>query len=286
MANLSPNIYLFVLIACAGLAILLVGGRFSEKIRTAIQTLGLVLFMAGAAGTLYHFVSLNLFVTITSFGVGFILIIDPLKLKKYLPQPKALSIAGSLGIAVSIIYSLAYINRFPPTLWLIPVVLYLLVYLIPSLKARKSLITLVIWLIILAFMGYNGLLVYKKLNPGMNISLGFLDRFINGKGGSSMPDEQITATTSSTNTAPETSSATAINTDSGTATQTAPTFTETSTATQTSPVSETNTATEISATGTDDDMLHDFETLKKLYADEVKKNEALQKEIEKLKEDK
>jgi hypothetical protein len=172
---LKDPIAIFTIITAIGLAVMILGFRLVPKTRKTVETAGAIVFHIGVLGILYYKVALFLFVSLAALVISLFLLFDPLKISQYV-NAKFYRLTGYFFLAVAVVFSLAHLTGFPPGLWMIPLLVYLLPYLVPSLKKNLKIILAIAWIIILAYLGVIGYIVYGRYYPINNT---LIDTLIN-----------------------------------------------------------------------------------------------------------
>ena len=167
---LDQNSLLFLAVGLLGLGVMVFGFKFTLTARKIIETIGVVLFHVGVFGIIFLKAPLNLFVSLVALVVSLFILIDPLKLGEHL-HGKIYRLFGFIALFVSVIFSLEYFTGFPVWLWIIPIVLYLLPYVIPPIKKIAWFISLVTWLLIFSYVGISGYVLYSHFHPETDPSL-------------------------------------------------------------------------------------------------------------------
>ena len=157
----SDPINLFATITAVGLIIMILGFRLAPKTRKSVETAGAILFHIGVLGILYHKVALFLFISLAALVLSLFVLFDPLKISQYVKE-RYYRLVGYFFLALAVIFSLAYLTDFPPQLWLIPLLIYLLPYLVPARKPRIKLILSFAWIVVLGYLGFIGFLIYHQ----------------------------------------------------------------------------------------------------------------------------
>lgn len=166
----DQNSLIFLAIGVVGLAIMIFGFKYVDTARKVIETIGAVLFHVGAFGIIYLKTPLSLFVSIIAVVLSLFILIDPLKIGPHL-HSRIYKLFGFIALFISVIFFLEYATGFPVWLWIIPVVLYLIPYLITPLKKIAWFISLVSWLLIFSYAGISGYVLYAQINPGIDTTL-------------------------------------------------------------------------------------------------------------------
>ncbi len=147
-----------------GLAIIILGFKFSEKTRKVVETLGAIIFHVGVFGILYYKVSPNLFISLVLLVLSFFILIDPLKIGNYL-NFKMYRLVGYFILFGAVVFSLDYFSHFPVWLWIIPIIIYLAPYLFTPLRAKLKYVMTLAWFVVLLYVGAIGYVMYAKYNP-------------------------------------------------------------------------------------------------------------------------
>lgn len=171
----EQHLIIFAIIGVIGLAIIILGFKFSEKTRKVIETTGAIIFHVGVFGILYHKVELNLFISLVALVISLFILIDPLKIGDHL-NIKIYRLFGYITLFASVAFSLDFFSGFPVWLWTIPLVIYLSPYLISPLKKRLGLILALSWLVVFSYVGLIAYVIYAKYNPSANVA--FIQKYL------------------------------------------------------------------------------------------------------------
>jgi len=166
----DQNILIFTITIVVGLAILLLGFKFSHKTRKVVETIGAILFHVGVFGILYHKVNINIFISLVALVVSLFILIDPLKIGNYL-NAKIYRLVGYVFLFASVAFSLEYFSGFFVYLWAIPLVIYLLPYLISPLRKYSKTILFMAWLVVISYVVMIGYSIYVKYYPSSNLEI-------------------------------------------------------------------------------------------------------------------
>lgn len=158
----KQNLIIFASIAITGLMIVIWGFKFHMKTRRVIDTLGAVIFHVGAFGILYYKVQINIFISLVLLVLSLFILIDPLKISQLFNSSKIYHVFGYLSLLFSVVFSLEYFLHFPVWLWMIPLIIYILPYLIVPLRKNFRLISFLAWLIVFSYVCVIGFSIYKK----------------------------------------------------------------------------------------------------------------------------
>lgn len=172
MNDAYPEKFLYIsgAIGLLGLAIIILGFKFSDKTRKVVETTGAIIFHVGVFGILYYKVSLNLFISLVMLVFSLFMLIDPLKISQHVNE-KIYRLFGYIALLASVAFSLDFFSGFPVWLWTIPLVVYLSPYLISSLRRYLKLVLFVAWLVVFSYVGLIGYVIYSKFNPEVDVSL-------------------------------------------------------------------------------------------------------------------
>lgn len=149
------------IIGIIGLAIIILGFKFSDKTRKVVETMGSIIFHVGVFGILYHKVNINLFISLVALVISLFILIDPLKIASHL-NAKIYRLFGFLTLFAAVAFSLDYFSGFPVWLWAIPLIIYLAPYLISPLKKRQGVVLAIAWLVIFAYIGVIAYAIYVR----------------------------------------------------------------------------------------------------------------------------
>lgn len=164
------HLLIFGLIGALGLAIIILGFKFSEKTKKVIETTGAIIFHVGVFGILYHKVSLNLFISLVALVFSLFILIDPLKIANHV-NAKIYRLLGYITLFAAVAFSLDYFSGFPVWLWTIPLIIYLSPYLVSPLRKHLKLVLALSWLVVFSYVGLIGYVIYSKYNPEADVSL-------------------------------------------------------------------------------------------------------------------
>lgn len=160
-------VMVFAAVAGIGLLIMIVGFKLDAKTRKAVETAGALVFHIGVFGVLYHKVPVFLFVSLAALVMSLFILVDPLSIRLHV-NARIFRLAGFLLLAASVIFSLSHFTGFPPSLWVIPLLIYLLPYLVPTLKKNLKTILTIAWIVVLFYLGAIGYIIYGKYYPANN----------------------------------------------------------------------------------------------------------------------
>lgn len=167
---LDQNILIFALVAALGLLILLFGFKFSERTRKVVETIGAIVFHVGVFGILYYKVNFSIFISLVALVLSLFILIDPLKIGSYL-NTKIFRLTGFIFLFASVAFSLQYFSGFPVWMWGIPLLVYLLPYLIHPLKKYLRTILFIAWVVVLAYVAVIGYAVYIRYYPQASLKI-------------------------------------------------------------------------------------------------------------------
>lgn len=172
MAESLPDKYLYIsgAIAFVGLLIIILGFKFSEKTRKAVETTGAIIFHVGVFGILYYKVSLNLFISLIMLVFSLFILIDPLKIGAHVNE-RIYRLFGYIALLSAVAFSLDFFSGFPVWLWSIPLVIYLSPYLVSPLRKHLKLVLFVAWMVVFSYVGLIGYVIYSKFNPDIDTSI-------------------------------------------------------------------------------------------------------------------
>lgn len=165
----TQNTIILSAIAVLGLLIIILGFKFESKTRKVVDTLGAVIFHVGLLGIIYHKVELNIFISIVLLVASLFILIDPLKIGQFINH-KIYRVFGYLFLLFAVIFSLEYFIQFPVWLWMIPLIIYLLPYLIQPLRKYLKIVFALAWLIVFVYIGVIGYMIYSKYYLTGNLS--------------------------------------------------------------------------------------------------------------------
>lgn len=166
---LENYIITFGAISIVGLLVMVLGLKAPGHWKRTLETIGAIAFHVGVFGILYHKVELTLFISIVSLVLALFILIDPLKLALYLPS-RPYRIVGFLLLLTSIAFSMMFFTNFPAWLWLIPLLIYLLPYVIPSLKKRIKLVQFLAWLVVISYLALTTYALYSQAHEDKRFS--------------------------------------------------------------------------------------------------------------------
>jgi hypothetical protein len=168
---MQESYLIFSSIAVLGIIIVILGFKFQTKTRKVVDTFGAIIFHVGVFGILYYKVQINIFISLVLLVISLFLLIDPLRIR-YHVNPKIYRLFGYLFLLASAVFSLEHFTGFPVWLWVIPVVIYLIPYLITPLKSKSGLIAAVAWIIVVGYFLVVGYLFYTTHyeNKEVNVS--------------------------------------------------------------------------------------------------------------------
>jgi len=185
---LTQSTYIFVGITVIGLIIMAVGFKFSNKTRKVIETIGAITFHVGIFGILYLHVSVYLFVSLVALILSLFILFDPVKINAQI-QSKIYPIAGWFLLAVAMASLVTYFTEFPLYLWIIPIVVYLLTFMIPVLKKHKGKMGMLVWLIILSYFVFIGYTISQNYKMSDRLSIQKIKSFFTDKEPSALQQE-------------------------------------------------------------------------------------------------
>lgn len=160
---------IFGSVALLGLAIIILGFKFSEKTKKVVETTGAIIFHVGVFGILYHKVSINLFISLVALVFSLFILIDPLKIANHV-NIKIYRLLGYITLFSAFAFSLDYFSGFPVWLWAVPLIIYLSPYLISPLRKHLKLVIAVSWLVVFSYVGLIGYVIYSKYNPDADMT--------------------------------------------------------------------------------------------------------------------
>lgn len=163
----DQNIILFSAFVLAGFFIIIIGFKFSDKTRKVIETIGAVTFHVGVFGILYHRVSLSLFISLFALVIALFILLDPLKIATHV-NAKIYKLFGYLILCAAIAFGIEFMMGFPVWPWIIPIVIYLAPYLISPIRRFHSIILIVSWILVFAYVLIIGLVIYGGFNKSFN----------------------------------------------------------------------------------------------------------------------
>ncbi|MBF0106216.1 MAG: hypothetical protein HQM16_12920 [Deltaproteobacteria bacterium] len=166
---LEQHLIIFSIIGAIGLAIIILGFKFSDKSRKVIETTGAIIFHVGIFGVLYHKVELNLFISLVALVVSLFILIDPLKISTHL-NAKIYRLFGYIILFAAVAFSLDFFSGFPVWLWTVPLVIYLSPYLVSPLKKRMGLVLGLSWLVVFSYVALIGYVIYSKYNTQIDVA--------------------------------------------------------------------------------------------------------------------
>lgn len=278
LAKISDPLVLFMIVAGVGLVVMVFGFRFTAKTRTVVETIGAVMFHVGIFGIIYLRTSVYFFASLVALILALFILFDPLKIALHLGSPKIYKLTGWALLLAAFLFILTYLTHFPPALWTVPLVIYLSPYLIPSLKEHKGSVKLVVGLVVVGFLAYNGSIIYQRYQAGELVGLKDVKAFFASQRATDVtvaeiegqkdalaprPKDFSVHVQSPTQEPPQSSPQDDIKDD----------ITKPSTSADTTSASLDEPLTKLQA---------DHDALKKLYAEEIQKNAELKKEVERL----
>lgn len=154
----------FSLLAAVGLLIMLIGLRTGPQIKRILESLGAVIFHIGVFGILYQKVSLVLFISLVALVLSLFILIDPLKFAHFIPI-KAFRATGLFLLFMAIAFSTLYFTNYPLWLWVLPLLIYFLPYVLPPLKRRLASLHFFAWLLVLINVSLITYALYSRLYP-------------------------------------------------------------------------------------------------------------------------
>ena len=157
-------LFYFGLTALTGLVIMIAGLKLTPRPKRIFETLGAVVFHVGVFGVLYFKVSITLFVSLVALVLSLFILIDPLKLALLINQ-KFYRRVGWILCAVAAAFLVMYFTNFPVWLWLIPMVVALLPYIVPPFKKYDGLLTVMSWVCVFVYTGLISYAVYSRFYP-------------------------------------------------------------------------------------------------------------------------
>lgn len=154
----------FALTGLVGLVIMIIGLKLPERPKKIFETFGAVVFHVGVFGVLYFKVSITLFISLVALVLSLFILIDPLKIALHVQQ-KWYRRSGYFLLAMAIAFLTMYFTNFPVWLWLIPLVVYLLPFVVPPLKKQEALLGVMAWVCVFVYLGLISYAIYSRFYP-------------------------------------------------------------------------------------------------------------------------
>lgn len=154
----------FALAGFVGLVIMIIGLKLPGRPKKIFETFGAVVFHVGVFGVLYFKVSITLFISLVALVLSLFVLIDPLKIALHVQQ-KLYRRGGYLLLTIAAAFLMMYFTSFPVWLWLIPLVVYLLPFIMPPLKKQEALLTVMAWVCVLVYVGLITYAIYSRFYP-------------------------------------------------------------------------------------------------------------------------
>ncbi len=157
------------LLLFGGVIIYPITPKYFQNTKKFWFTSGTLLSHIGLYGLLWMKAPWMVALSIFLLESGLFVLADPLKI---IPPPhKKLSVGiGGILTSASLTVSLSFFTKFPLWLWAIPVVLYLLIFLIPPLKKQARLIYTLALLLVVFYLGIIGFRIYHYFQNDLSIS--------------------------------------------------------------------------------------------------------------------
>lgn len=168
---METNLIRFSAVALVGILTIILGFRINQTWRRTLVSAGVVFLHVGVFGIIYFTAPHTLFVSTVALMLSIFVLLDPFKFSTYM-QVSVWRNIGLLLLFTATGFFTMFLTGFPVQLWIVPLTIYLIPYILPPFKPKQAWFHRVSWVIVALYVGLVSFSAYNVCYP--NPRYGFL----------------------------------------------------------------------------------------------------------------